>query len=185
MARMKLLTESHHRARAEKATRLGTEMKGGWILKARSLERAADILWLTIENDLILLQQDKDPPSWDSVTGPYLLLAALSVENYLKAICISNHGAFTDNGKFKFGHHNLLQLAEDCSLHCSVEELELLERLEYHLVFAGRYPAPKKPEMLLPRVRSDGSWGSLSFLSSLDQQRIKSLTEKLRQAVEA
>ncbi len=94
-------------------------------------------------------------------------------------------GAFNQKGEFQFGHHNLLQLAEDTALSFDVEELELLERLWHNVVFAGRYPAPKKAELLLPRVHANGSWGPLSYLSSSDQGRIKELMGKLRSAIEA
>jgi hypothetical protein len=184
MDRMKIAHIGGHRF-AEEQTKRGLECKTAWLSSARSLERAADILWQAVEKDYRPLLNDEDAESHLSVSGPFMLLAGLTIENYLKAICIKQFGAYSDNGKFQFGDHNFVSLATKSGIEFDSTDRDFIERLEHFVVFAGRYPAPKKADVLLPRVRSDGGWGNLRYVTSLDFVYWKTLLQKLYESLEA
>lgn len=183
MDRMKIFNGAGRRF-AEEQTKRGTEWKIAWIASASSLERAASILLSVVETDFDAIRRDEESESCSSVCGQFMLLAGLAIENYLKAICIKRSGAYSDDGKFQFGHHNLIKLSSESGIEFSILERELIERLEHFVVFAGRYPAPKNANALLPRIRSDGGWGSLSYFKSSDGADWKELLQKLRAALD-
>lgn len=184
MDRMKIFSEAGRRF-AEEQTKRGIEWKIAWIASASSLERAASVLWKVVEKDFDAMRRDEEPESYSSVSGQFMLLAGLTVENYLKAICIKRSGAYSDNGKFQFGHHDLVKLATESGIEFSTSDSEFLERLEHFVVFAGRYPAPKNAHALLPRIHSDGGWGSLSFIRGSDGEDWKALVQRLHALLEA
>ena len=184
MDRMKIFSGAGRRF-AEEQTKRGTEWKIAWIASASSLERAASVLWSVVEKDFDAIRRNEEPESYFSVSGQFMLLAGLSIENCLKAICIERSGAYTDDGKFQFGHHDLIKLSSESGIEFSILEREFIERLEHFVVFAGRYPAPKNANALLPRVRSDGGWGSLGFFNGSDGADWKVLLQKLRAILES
>lgn len=165
---------------ALKQYKLGTESIGAWRLSALSLERGANILWDTVLDDWRADFTVDDPDRYWTVSGTFMLLAGLTVENYLKAVCIKRSGAaFDSNNKFAFFGHNLVALGETSGLQFSTQELELLERLTNFVEFAGRYPAPNKPEALIPKIKPDGSFRGVRTISGTDQFEWKALVKKL------
>ena len=48
------------------------------------------------------------------------------------------------------------------------DQIELLERLEVFIEWAGRYPIPKNLDEFLPRTNENGGWGLLSHTKSSD-----------------
>lgn len=169
-----------HKKRALKQHQLGTESVGAWRLCALSLERGANILWETVIEDMHADFTVDDPDRYWTVSGPFMLLAGLTVENYLKAVCIKRSGAaFNANNKFAFFGHNLVALGKTSGLPFSTQELELLERLTNFVEFAGRYPAPNKPEALIPKIKPDGSFRGVRTISDTDQFEWKALVKKL------
>lgn len=183
MDRMKI-AEDQGRDFAEKQTRRGLEWKIAWLSSAVSLVRATDVMWREVEKDFDALRRDAEPESYASVSGQFLLLAGLAVENYLKGICVKRHGAYSENGKFLFGHHKFEKLATATGMRFSGDESEFIERLEHFVLFAGRYPAPKSSNELLPRIRSDGSRADLRYVMSSDYELWSSLIKKLHAVLE-
>ena len=183
MDRMKI-AQDRGRHFAEEQAKRGLEWKIAWISSASSLERAADVIWEVVEKDFEALRKDEEPESYSSVSGQFMLLAGLAIENYLKAICIKHSGAYSDNRKFKFGHHDFVSLATVSGIEFNRADSEFIERLEHFVIFAGRYPAPKNSDALLPRVRSDGSWGNLSYITGSDYACWKTLLQKLHAALD-
>lgn len=181
---MKIAEEGGRRFAEEQAKR-GLEWKIAWLSSASSLERAAGVLWQEVEKDFEALRKNEEPESYSSISGQFMLIAGLAIENYLKAICIKQSGAYSDSGKFQFGHHNFVDLANESGIEFNSTDSEFIERLEYFVVFAGRYPAPKNSTALLPRIRSDGSWGNLGYIMSSDYAYWKTLVQRLHAALEA
>lgn len=184
MDRMKISKEGGRRFAEEQAKR-GIEWKIAWLSSAYSLERAADILWKAIEKDNEARRNDEEPESYSSIFPQFMLLAGFAIENCLKAICIKQSGAYSDNGKFQFGHHDLVDLATKSGIEFNQADGEFIERLEHFVLFAGRYPAPKNSNALLPRVRCDGSWGNLGYTKSSDHAQWKTILQRLYAALEA
>lgn len=177
-------TPQAHRRFAEKQWKLGTESTAAWRLSALSLERSANVLWATFVEDVQADLRDDEPESTWTVSGAFMLLAGLAVENYLKAICIKHAGrAFKENGKFEFFGHELGELAKTTGLLYDNAEIELLDRLTNFVEFAGRYPAPNKAEALIPKVKPDRSFRSVRSVSSSDHDDWQALVMKLSKAL--
>jgi hypothetical protein len=133
-----------------------------WMSSARSLMRAADLLWRSVSADLA----GKTPPVGghhadvsqhheQRVFGgpflvhaaPFLMLAGFAVENGLKAMHVkkAQAGATTSkSGTIKLSPtlhtHNLRHLAATAGISLSVDDTALLDRLTEFLEWAGRYP---------------------------------------------
>jgi hypothetical protein len=183
MDRMKIAQGKRRRC-AEEQKKRGLEWEIAWQSSASSLERAADIIWKEVKKDQEAMRKDEEPESDTSVSCQFMLLAGLAIENYLKAICIKRHGAYSLKGDFQFGHHDFVKLATQSGLAFNSADGEFIERLEHFVIFAGRYPAPKNSDALLPRIQNDGSWGTLSYVRSTDYADWKTLLQTLRATLE-
>ncbi len=89
----------------------------------------------------------------------YKLLLGLSFENLLKGIAVEQRGSGGSLGKIEKDlttHHmeDLLDLADLSAVYISNEERSLLIDLEQYVVWAGRYPLPKKSADLFAKMDS-------------------------------
>jgi hypothetical protein len=90
-----------------------------------------------------------------------LLVLGYCIENLIKGLCIQKEGAFKNNGEFRFKNHKLLDLLDKVDIHLSDEEIELTERLEQFIIWAGKYPGPLVYSDLMPRTLSNGGFAPL------------------------
>lgn len=168
----KLFQEQHKR---------GAESRAAWHMVGAELERAAELLWDQHDHDMQSTQHavvgDAVPPL---LLPAAVLLAALAVENYLKGNLVLQEGALTASGHFAHKTHKLLDLAERTKLSPTAAELDLLERLEVNLEWAGRYPIPLNYEDLLPRTMPGGGFATRTYVTSTDRQTWRGLVSKLR-----
>ncbi|MEW7989984.1 MAG: hypothetical protein AB2724_17030 [Candidatus Thiodiazotropha sp.] len=171
-------------ARSQK--RLATEMIVAWYSSAISLERGASLLWDQLVKDWELTKDISDLPDQiePSIAGTFMLLGGLAVENLLKANCIKLSGAWKENGQFSFQTHDFIALANRTGIEFSIQEGELLERLEHFVVFAGRYPAPTTHRKLTLKQMSDGSSTTMSHVKGDDFKRWQELVNKLKGPIE-
>lgn len=104
---------------------------------------------------------------------PMMVLYASAVENLLKAVLAAQGESLVANGRLKpqFGHHRLLQYAREVGLDPPAEVEELLQHLS-HVMYAGRYPAPRAPG------KTPGAW-TLEYPA--DVERIWSLLDQLEE----
>lgn len=140
---------------------------------AWSLKRTAEILWNTVEKDmatLLAVIDDDEVEKYNSTAEPgiekvFMFIAGLAIENLIKALCITREGALDKRGGFRnnLTTHKLLNLLEDAGIPLSDEENDLAERLEQYVLWAGRYPIPRKYDDMLPRTDPNGGYGSLEL----------------------
>jgi hypothetical protein len=85
--------------------------------------------------------------------GPtYLMLVGFAVENFLKGIYVISNPEIIKNDKLiKLNRHDLLQLFNELHFETTIEEKDLIERLEEFILWIGRYPIPSKFERLVPK----------------------------------
>jgi hypothetical protein len=154
-----------------------------WSGAALGLHRGTALLWDLADTDRnhdgALRVGDPVPASLIPVT---MLLAALTVELWLKAIYVKSKPAFDSAGRFRLKTHKLLDLAQQTTFSLDSGEEDLLERLEAFLEWACRYPVPLDATDLLPRTTNTGGFAPLSRTSSNDRAIWERLIERLRAA---
>jgi len=166
---------------------------GFWIDKADELLTAADILegevvqyWAEIG---IKDGQVVGTPKRRNIQGPYFLLIAYSLENYLKALLIHRNLRSLKNRLLSslpdyIKEHNLVQLARRVNLSISVQEEELLSRLSRNSMWAARYPVPTSPDGLAAiKEFSNGKAYLVAYFGPQDVNLIKKFTDRLQKHV--
>ena len=142
--------------------RRGVEWPLSWLVSAESLERSTEILWEQDKRDVEALEgASVGDPTPAFVTRVAMLLAALTIENLLKGICVAREPARNQKGEFQIKTHKLLDLADRADVELRKEENDLLESLEAFIEWAGRYPRPLRYEDMLPRTLRSGGFGPL------------------------
>ena len=115
-----------------------------------------------------------------------MLLLGLALENAIKAV----HVAFDKTGMVQRvginseswrsdGGHDLPDLATKV-MELSDEDAELLRRLQEHIIWAGRYPVPKKSSRYFGSLRPK----NLRVFNSSDFAVAEELMKRLRQLLE-
>jgi hypothetical protein len=116
----------------------------------RAWLRASDSLWGAAE---------------ELVGGPrfvaWYLLTGMAVEDILKGLIVARDGIeLDDRGRLRLPWpapgHNLILLAANASVELTEEERQLVERLSEFVLWAGRYPIPRRLEEFRPRFLSAG-----------------------------
>ncbi len=130
-----------------------------WLNYARSLKSAADLLSPTFQKEL---DAPYSPPKKNnfktSIGQIYLMMVGFSVENYLKGIYITeDSNVIKDDRLIKLNRHGLLQLMSELKFKLTKKEIDLVERLEEFVLWAGRYPIPTKFERLIPKKHREGT----------------------------
>ena len=166
--------------------RRGAESGASWFVSASELERATEILWAQVEQDWAQIHDlppEAAPPQF--IICPTMLLAAATIENSLKGICVSREPALDKNGAFRLKTHKLLDLFDRIKFQLSADELDLVERLEVFLEWAGRYPVPLTHHSMLPRTHPSGGFGSLTYRLGSDREVWHRLVRRLDELLES
>jgi len=117
-----------------------------WRIQAYDLRASAGLLWYAIENNdhtqmkgYLGLSEGIDIGA--SCKRTYCMIAGLAFELLLKSIVLEKKPniSFIDS-------HNLLHLLKICEIEICQDELNILNLLTEYVVWAGRYPIPKKAE---------------------------------------
>ncbi len=151
-----------------------------WLVKAREMRRAADLVWTQFSFDLKRFAANEEDNGEPFIGGVAMMLYAFAAENLLKAGLVARGDGQLSNGNFALKSHKLEDLANDLGLILDAEERELLERLENFLEWAGRYPIPLIAEGLYSRAMLDGSKTAMYGVSSADQLRVDALLTKIQ-----
>lgn len=110
-----------------------------WFNRANDLRGAAGAVWFAIENDGKAINDFLGMESGYSFSiacpSSFLMLCGLSLELIFKAILI-------EIGEKPPKTHNLRQLASQASVVMDNGDLELIEILADHVLWAGKYPIP-------------------------------------------
>lgn len=150
-----------------------------WLVKAREMRRAADLVWEQFSAELAAFAAGSDNGQ-PFTGGVAMMLYGLALENLLKAGLVHKGLGTLPNGNFNLKSHALEDLADELDIVLLADERELLERLEQFIEWAGRYPLPLYAQALYPRAMVDGSEAAMHGLSSLDRSRVAALIERVR-----
>ena len=124
-----------------------------WRRTAIGLKRSADIIW----GQWFEIFSRLDGGSKATVTPQeigdlallptFLLLSGLAIENALKGLLIAKDKEIVDSvvkWKIKSGGHDLCELYKQTDLSFTTDQKELLDAMTQAVLWAGRYPVPKK-----------------------------------------
>jgi len=107
----------------------------------------------------------------------YMLLTGLAFEYLLKAIALSRGWTIEQLTKLR-GGHGLVAIADALTLELAPVERDYLRRLEEFVVWAGRYPVPRRSDTYATSERD----GLLTFMSD-DPTRGEHLFDRLAEHV--
>lgn len=134
----------------------GLQSPGSWLMSALWLKRAAEEIdyWKHYNADINSTEGD-----FQFMVPVYKLLLGLSFENLLKGIVVAQRGSGGSGGKIEKDlttHRikDLLGLVDLSAVSISDKEKSLLIDLEQYVVWAGRYPLPKKSADLFAKMDS-------------------------------
>jgi len=134
---------------------------GSWFFCALDLKVAADRLnWQT--------KPIKDEESSIGLHSVYRLLIGLSFENLLKGILVAQGDQILRDGKLHrdFTCHKLSEFAgriDPSTFTFSKDDMKILKNLEHYVIWAGKYPFPKRPSELVVKGHS-----SIEIATELD-----------------
>lgn len=170
-----------------------------WIDKAeellagsRALEAPVRSLWDVIEANFREGRYSEGgeaphqlPPN---LQGPYFILVAYALENLFKAVIIQQEkenlrGQLLSTGRLPkiIEGHDLVALARATGLATDVGEEDLLTRLCWNSVWAGRYPVPIDCGGLKNvKVYSDGKGYLTAYFSPDDVGRLNALVQRVK-----
>ena len=122
-----------------------------WISQALRLKRAGDLLFEASAADLERFSHGEKPSTLKNLemVMPATLLYGMALENALKGRLVHQQPNRIVNGKLRAwpgGSHNLNVLADAARVTLSQEEEDLLRRLTQFVLWAGRYPTPRRAE---------------------------------------
>jgi hypothetical protein len=135
---------------AEHLFKLIREDAQSWLAQARRLRLSAEVIypeWEKIRSDCQSAPGVRERML--AYSQSFMLLTGFALENLLKGIL---YGRDSSN-KLPTSHkgHGIVEMAKGATTLASTtltsDELNLLERLEIYLVWAGRYQLPMKPEV--------------------------------------
>jgi len=125
-----------------------------WLEKGRKILLAAEILnteLLQLCNKYTNSFPDDVESKFMGLMDSLMLLLGLSIENAIKGFIIANKPDFekpSELDKYKFnslGGHGIKQMVEFNIGPLDPIEIDLLNRLQESVIWAGKYNAPKKP----------------------------------------
>jgi hypothetical protein len=151
-----------------------------WLSNARSLQFAADLLKPSFEKELNSTHLPAKKNNFEITVGQiYLMIIGFATENYLKGIYVTQNPEIIENDKLiKLNSHTLLKLFQELNLKISKKEIDLIERLEEFILWAGRYPIPAKFQRLIPKPHREST--KLDFIVYSLSTDIKVATKLLK-----
>jgi hypothetical protein len=168
-----------------------------WLEKARQLKKSSNLLFIEFENERTRFDErfERDPSISDGFPDDSIvvLLLAFAVENLLKGLFVA---ATSPAGNVKSlkelnipgRSHELETIAEaieTISLTAfSDEERELLQALEHHIHWAGRYPSATHIDNILS-TRQDGTFKKFMLQYPNDHFGIVALYDRLERQLAA
>ena len=159
-----------------------------WLENAEKLKLSADLinkeLEILIEPFLQGKQEYKDEEKIQAFWHSNFLLIGHALENLIKGLSIENNRDLITFDKiykekwqcYNLGH-GISKIAQDNISDLEENEIKLLEKLETYIVWAGKYPLPKKLD------RYNAEKPNL-FLDSNENRRFNDLFEKIKNHLE-
>jgi hypothetical protein len=158
-----------------------------WVMVAEDLKEAANVLLVKVKDDWQRPLNDEE--MIHSISPIYLMLAGLAIENLVKAIYIHRqYDVINDESgqlkKWGGNGHKIADMVRALQVSLNHKEWSLLERLQVHIEWAGRYPIPKNYVGLLPKKIDSGDILSLKIFSSREPEIIRQLFVKLERLLD-
>lgn len=125
------------------------QMPETWELAAGSLLSASRLLQASQKTfDTTQLKTGETVPDEGRVHGVEIMLRGFALECLFKSLWVAHGNPLVENGRYRgvpgAGQHDLAQIAAVLPWSLSTEERDLLRRLTDYVVWAGRYPIPKR-----------------------------------------
>jgi hypothetical protein len=128
-----------------------------WVGVADNLHESARVIWQAYSAEWELTEQFWNRPLNSQIAPPSkerlalfqvgLMLLGFAMENLLKALLLAQDSSIVADGKLKWPGktgHELGELAEAAGLTLNAGEGQILDNLKEFVLWAGRYPLPKK-----------------------------------------
>ncbi len=160
---------------------------------ARALEAHVRSFWVVIEKNSKEGRYSKggEAPHQlpQNLQGAYFMLVAYALENLFKAMLIWEHPDTFQNQVLSTGgklpvlakDHDLIRLAKEAHFAIDVGDEDLLTRLHWNSVWAGRYPVPVECGGLMNvKVYSDGRGYLIAYFSPNDIDRLNALVQRVK-----
>lgn len=133
-----------------------------WFDYANELKDAAQTLWESNSNTIIVYKTEKEEYSKKLYSRTYFFLLGIAIENLVKGILISENPNYLKDGKISqkiSSGHNLKILSEKIdSLNFDSSEIKTLEVLSELIPYWGKYPIPKDFNRIKEELFFDKSW---------------------------
>lgn len=166
--------------------------------------------WFSTANELIAAAEILAPHIvawWDSLTewskgqgiflehgyhSIFLMLYAFAIENLCKGHLVSRlsfeeRESIRASGRLpgELKTHDLRKLVDSIGLKLNLEDEDMLRRLERASVWGGRYPIPDVYSKERPQKYSDGKEYNTALLGRADLERVRNLSQRIREHVDA
>jgi len=170
-----------------------------WIDKADELLAGSKALETLVRNRWNVIKDDfkegryseggKTPHRLpQNLQGPYFMLVAYALENLFKAVIVQQQEKKVREQVLNTRRlpkiiegHDLVALAQAVGLAINVSEEDLLTRLCWNSIWAGRYPVPVDCGGLRNvKVYSDGKAYLTAYFSPNDVERLNALIERVK-----
>lgn len=118
-----------------------------WLRQAKHLKTSADVILVAwesaIKKPIHLMTTQHEMLSFSK---SYMLLTAFAFENLFKGILNGRNSSNTT--VTASGGHGIVQMAKEITA-LAPDEIDLFERLQIYLIWAGRYQIPNRPQTFL------------------------------------
>lgn len=148
-----------------------------WELHAVTLRYGMEVLFRqTFADAAVHLRHRKRRSLRPSLHGPGLMLAGMMLEAAAKAVLVARGTALTAK---TFRNHDLLAIVSATGYLPTSDERHFLVRMSEFVRWAGRYPAPTKPERMgVKTPRGDLGMVGGSLLGA-DLRRARQIADRL------
>lgn len=129
-----------------------------WLDNSEKLKLSADIIHNELQKSVgIFLNGEKDYNNEDKIQAlwnTYYLLIGHAFENLIKGLSIESNRQlksfneiFNIHWKKNNSGHGISKIAQDNIMDLTNKEIEILEKLETYILWAGKYPLPKREDI--------------------------------------
>ncbi|WP_343548012.1 hypothetical protein [Ralstonia sp.] len=153
-----------------------------WVESALDLVRTLNYLRAPAIAFFTAVARGHALPLEQKVQGSYMMIAAFAVENLLKAIIakrtLPQDAAQTMGLPSELKTHDVVKLADMARVPLTDAGRDLLQRLTYFAVWAGRYPAPVRVRDLMPQAIAGLDPNTLNCFRGTDIRAIDEILDR-------
>jgi hypothetical protein len=161
------------------------------IQASKKLEPSIKRYWLAVSKYFDPRKGTYNPPPEFKpkklLQATYFMLVAYAIENYFKAVLITNFEADYKSEILRTGKlpralidHNLMKLSERTNFTLSNIDTSLLTRLSRNSLWQGRYPVPVNANQLNSMTIHNGNAYFTAFLAPDDIKNLNTLIRRIQ-----